>query len=110
MDKTSAPQTTALVAGYFNQGTHYYSESKGAMIPIAEMAPTHAANAAERLLAEAIHWANEAGQLAERPRRPFIWAARTPLVRALWARSQSATPDASEAVKAAMSRYRRGLM
>jgi hypothetical protein len=109
MTQTGSTQTAALVAGYFGQGTHYYSARKGAMIPIAEMEPTHAANAAEKLLAEALHWANESGQLAERPRRPFTWAASTPLVRALWTRSQATSPDASEAVKAAMSRYRGGL-
>jgi acetoin utilization deacetylase AcuC-like enzyme len=110
MTQTRDARTTALIAGYFNQGTHYNSASKGAMIPIAEMPPTHAANAAEKLLTEAEHWANEAGQLTERPRRPYTWAASTPLVRALWTRSQATSPDASEAVKAAMSRYRRGLM
>jgi acetylornithine deacetylase/succinyl-diaminopimelate desuccinylase-like protein len=106
MTQTGSTQTAGLVAGYFNQGTHYYSESEGAMIPIAEMAPKHAANAAEKLLGEAEHWASEAGATE----RPFTWAASAPLVRALWTRSQATSPDASEAVKAAMSRYRRGLM
>lgn len=103
--QTRSAQTRALVAGHFAQGTHYYSEGKGAMIPIAEMAPKHAANAAERLLRDAEHWASEAG-VAE---RPFTWAASAPLVRALWARSQATSPDASEAVKSAMERYRLGL-
>lgn len=98
-------RTAALIAGHFNQGTHYYSESKGATIPIAEMAPKHAANAAERLLRDAEHWASEAGVTE----RPFTWAAETPLVRALWARSQAAMPDVPEAIKSAMERYRRGL-
>jgi hypothetical protein len=105
MTQTRSAQTRALVAGHFAQGTHYYSESKGAMIPIAEMAPKHAANAAERLLRDAEHWASEAGT----PERPFTWAAGTPLVRALWARSQAAMPDVPEAIKSAMERYRRGL-
>lgn len=97
-------RTTALIAGHFAQGTHYYSESKGAMIPIAEMAPKHAANAAERLMREAEHWCAEAGATE----RPFTWAASATLVRALWTRSQATTPDASEAVKSAMERYRLG--
>jgi Tfp pilus assembly protein PilX len=105
MTQTGSTQTASLVAGYFNQGTHYYSESEGAMISIAEMAPKHAANAAERLLRDAEHWASEAGT----PERPFTWAASTPLVRALWTRSQATRPDASDAVKAAMGRYRQGL-
>jgi hypothetical protein len=104
MTQTGTTKTAALVAGYFDQGTHYFSASKGAMIPIAEMAPKHAANAAEKLLAEAEHWATEAAT----PGRPYTWAASAPLVRALWTRSQAEPASTMGAVKAASDRLNRG--
>lgn len=79
-----------LIQAYLEQGAQYYSESKGTMIPIAEMAPAHAANAAEAVLGSAPFWAIEAGQ--GRPLRPYSWLARTPLLLALAERSQALSP------------------
>lgn len=95
--------TANLIRAYLEQGTQYYSEGKGAMIPIAEMAPAYAANAAEKLMRAAGHWAAEAGKDAP-TNRPLTYLAGTPLLRALWERAQAgaAREERLAAVKTAL--------
>lgn len=81
----TASKAKAMIAAYFNQTIHYYSESEDAMIPIAEMDPKHAANAAEAILRDAFRHAADAGVTE----RPYTWAANAPLVRELWDRGQA---------------------
>lgn len=82
-----AMSAASLVLGYLNQGVQYYSEQASVMIPIADMAPEHAANAAERILREAAHWAQESGRGLGN--RPFTWISERPLMVALRERSHA---------------------
>lgn len=82
-----AMSAASLVLGYLNQGVQYYSEQASAMIPIADMAPEHAANAAERILREAAHWAQESGRGLGS--RPFTWISERALMVALRERSHA---------------------
>jgi hypothetical protein len=82
---TNTSTARAMIAAYFNQGHQYFSESAVTMFVISEMDPKHAANAAERLVREAVTWAAEAGIDVY----PFIWMATTPLVQALHERAEA---------------------
>ncbi len=70
----------AAIKIYFQQTDHYFSESKGTLIKVADMHPTHAANVAARLLREHAHWAIERDGVASRTPR---WMMQTPLWNAL---------------------------
>ena len=59
---------------------HYYSASKDELMLIADMHRTHAANAAERLLADAETWMLDAGVYAARPK---LWMTTQPVFVAL---------------------------
>lgn len=73
-----------MMMAYFNQGREYFSESGRVMRPVSAMHPTHAANAADRLLRDASFWADEAGMVTRYPR---LWMTTRPLFRALLAQS-----------------------
>lgn len=75
-----------LIRAYFAQNVQYFSASGQRMRTIVRMPPEYAANAAEKLLREAVLWAHEAGVDT---RRPALWMARTPLFQALITRAGS---------------------
>lgn len=65
---------------YFAQSQNYYSASKDELLPIAKMAPRHAANAARLLLVDAFTWVGDAGMATEYAQ---LWITTTPLFQAL---------------------------
>lgn len=69
---------------YFAQSEHYYSESGDAMVPIADMDPAYAGNAARRLLQDSPTWADEAGVART---QASVWMLSTPLWNALYQRA-----------------------
>ncbi len=75
---------SAVVKMYLSQGEQYLSEHRDAMVNIADMHPTYAANAARKLLIDSATWATDAGQEAKEAAR---WILGTPLFRALQARA-----------------------
>lgn len=80
-----------LISIYLSQGTHYHSDSKGDMIPIKDMHPTHAANAARMILTEAPQWMMDAGatERGSRIKDSAVWMMNQPLWTALVQRAQS---------------------
>jgi hypothetical protein len=78
--------TKILQKLYFSQDEHYFSESQDTLIEIRAMVPTHAGNAANKLLDEAHVWADEAGVESVWPR---VWITTTPLFRALAQRARA---------------------
>ena len=73
-----------MIKAYFQQNTQYYSQSKDVMVDIATMVPEHAANAAEKFLRDAEHWALLASTGTD---RPILWVTTTPLFQALVTRA-----------------------
>lgn len=71
---------------YFAQSENYYSASKDELLPIAEMAPRHAANAARLLLVDASAWAADTGNETKYVQ---LWITTTPLFQALVKRAGS---------------------
>ncbi len=69
-----------LVAAYLRQTLAYHSTSKGEMLPVAEMAPKHCANAANKMLAECDWWVQDA---RANTGHPELWIATQPLWQAL---------------------------
>jgi hypothetical protein len=80
--------TTAegMIRAYFRQTRCYYSESKEVFVPIADMHPRHAANAAKRLTMDADVWIKEAGVTQTHP-DPDVWMWGQPLFQALASRA-----------------------
>lgn len=70
-----------MIQAYLGQSIMYYSASKDALIPIAGMAPSHAANAADRMIRDAVTWRTQAG--LQRARGAAGWMAIQPVVQAL---------------------------
>lgn len=71
---------TMIQAVYFGQTEFYYSESTECAVAIEQMHPYHAANAAQKLLRDAAHWAQEAGVTTN---HPMLWMTTTKLFNAL---------------------------
>lgn len=74
-----------MVKFYFGQTEQYLSDSKDELVMISKMHPVHAANAANRLLADAEVWAIDAGR--GRVRSSAQWMLGTPLWNALHRRA-----------------------
>jgi hypothetical protein len=77
MMRSEAP----IVNAYLDQGFVYWSESGERFIPIADMHPVYAGNAAQRMLRAADHWAGCADWF--RIKWPVLTLARKPLIKAL---------------------------
>lgn len=75
----------ALIRGYLNQDTLYFSERQEALLDIKSMNPFHAGNAAEKMLREANRWAQDSGT---DPRRPILWMTSLPVFQALLTRAE----------------------
>jgi len=76
-----------LISLYLSQTDHYHSDSAGDMIPIENMNPVHAANAARVMLEQADQWAYDAS--ADVPlKNTTLWMINRPLWKALIERAQ----------------------
>lgn len=75
--RNTAAEMERITHAYFNQSTHYSSESRGEPVEIVTMAPTYAGNAAEKLLREARQWAPADAAW------PQLWMVNRPLFKAL---------------------------
>jgi hypothetical protein len=70
----------SLTYTYLQQGGIYHSDSHGKWVDVAKMHPTHARNAALKLIREAEVWAEEAGVSTA---SPVLWMTVQPLFVAL---------------------------
>lgn len=75
-----------MIRAYFQQTGQYYSESKEVFVPIQDMHPRHAANAAKRLTMDADVWIKEAG-VTRTCADPDVWMWDQPLFQALASRA-----------------------
>lgn len=66
----------SMIYAYLQQSTIYHSDSKGEWVELEKMHPTHARNAAAKLICEAEVWAEEAGIKTE---SPILWMTVQPL-------------------------------
>lgn len=83
---------------YFSQTEIYYSESKDSMLKIQDMDPTHAGNAARRLLQDSQGWAQDAGCTGH---AHASWMLSTPLWNALYQRAWAGRARARRAARSA---------
>jgi predicted nuclease with RNAse H fold len=72
-----------MIRAYLRQVQVYHSDSKGEMVPVAEMHPRHAANAAQKMLMQADEWVRDAGAGQHAQRFSDLWLIGQPLFQAL---------------------------